>query len=281
MTRDVPANVLIVEDKPEWRSIYEAQARDAGVAAVRMAGTLTEAVRHIDEMEFDVAFVDIGLDNDDDRNVDGLRVMEKIRSVGDATSIIVVTGRTGSDVLPIAREAIKIHNAFDTVGKAEIGPVQIRALLGEAIKEFKSNQPKVRVYHELRGNRTAWDWDDTMMRLVGIKSGIQSLYGFLDQLAGRLLPLIEDKNGLGIRVHAESRTAVGEYWSRRLGRPVLLSFGLSPSFESGPNLRNWLADISGSKLGEKLGTNGAGSVQGAIFELLGRVRSDYRELGDL
>ena len=81
---------------------------------VKVAEDLAEATALIDEMQFAVAFVDIGLDVANDRNIDGLRVMDKIRSAHDETSIVVVTGRSGQDVLPIAKDAVRRYGAHDS-----------------------------------------------------------------------------------------------------------------------------------------------------------------------
>jgi CheY-like chemotaxis protein len=50
---------------------------------IKVTPNLVGAEQLIDAAKFAVAFVDVGLDADDDGNVDGLRVMEKIRATGD------------------------------------------------------------------------------------------------------------------------------------------------------------------------------------------------------
>jgi len=111
-------NLLIVEDEPEWCEIYADVAKREGVNSVKIAEDLAQAAALVDEIQFAVAFIDIGLDVGDDRNIDGLRVMDKIRSVKDETSIIVVTGRSGTDVLSI-RDSIMRYNAHRIVGKGK------------------------------------------------------------------------------------------------------------------------------------------------------------------
>jgi len=96
-------NLLIVEDDGEWRDAYSRTAAKSGVFRVKVAEDLPSAKALIDEIQFAVAFIDIGLDVNDDQNVDGLLVMEKIRSIDEATSIVVVTGRSGRDVMPLPR----------------------------------------------------------------------------------------------------------------------------------------------------------------------------------
>src|SRR5215468_432306 len=103
----ITENVLIVDDEEDWCQIYERAARRQGLSVIEVARNLQQARALLDTMAYAVAFVDIGLDVADDRNIDGLRVMETIRELGDETSILVVTGRIGADVVPITRDAIK------------------------------------------------------------------------------------------------------------------------------------------------------------------------------
>lgn len=157
-----------------------------------MAHSLAKAQTLIDAMKFAVAFVDIGLDIDDDRNIDGLRVMEKIRSVGDETSIIVVTGRSGRDVLPITRDAIKKYDAFDAVGKVPIEPSDIRRLVRGGLEAYAqvSSTMRTRVNDVLRGDVPGLEWDDRMLNAIKIAGGASGLYKFLDSLVKNFLPLV-------------------------------------------------------------------------------------------
>ena len=132
-------NVLIVEDEDEWRKIYERIVSfQFPEQTIKIAKDLAGAERLIDSTKFAVAFVDVGLDITDDHNVDGLRVMQKIRDTGDETSIVVVTGRSGQDVLSIARDAIKKYDAYDTIGKGSIEPSDIKRLLNGGLQAYRS-----------------------------------------------------------------------------------------------------------------------------------------------
>jgi ActR/RegA family two-component response regulator len=176
MTRD---NVLVVEDEEDWIDNYRDHLGRHELGAVRVARTLEEALRGIEEMQFSVAFVDVGLDVDDDRNVDGLRVMEKIRRCGDETSVVVVTGRSGRDVLPIVRDAIKKYGALDTVSKSSVGPAEIVTLLKDGLEQFRRATGARRAEQILRGDVPGWQWDHEMLRRTRIKGGAGALDGAL------------------------------------------------------------------------------------------------------
>ncbi len=76
----VSANALVVDDEPSWSEVYQRALWRVGVDRVEVTDTYEGAATAIDAMRFAVAIVDIGLAVDDDTNVDGLRVMEKIRA---------------------------------------------------------------------------------------------------------------------------------------------------------------------------------------------------------
>lgn len=274
----VDKNLLIVEDDEEWRRIYSRAAKGLGMSAIRVANNLTEAQRLLDEMKFAVAFIDIGLDVDDDRNVDGLRVMEDIRARGDETSMIVVTGRSGRDVLPITRDAIKKWNAFDTVGKVPLEPADIIRLLEDGQRAFKqaSSANRASVYQVLRGDVRAWDWDDRILRATRIRGGINRLYGFLDQLFGDYLPIVPRDPEEATRLDSDVPLAYGEYWSRAIGQGVFICFGHEEFTERAVDVDDSVRLVLGRfKVGETLREVSAGAVKGFVFALPAELRTNF------
>lgn len=132
--------VLIVEDEDAWAQVYRRTVHGFGEElSVQAAKTYVAAVKLIESMTFAVAFIDIGLDISDDRNVDGIRVMEKIRENSEDTCIILVTGRSGQDVIQITSDAIEKYNAYGTVGKGSVTPANLRRLLEGALLRYRDS----------------------------------------------------------------------------------------------------------------------------------------------
>jgi ActR/RegA family two-component response regulator len=131
-------NVLIVEDEDEWCGIYARaiNARHPG-HPIKIANDLATAERFINETTFAVAFVDIGLDLDDNSNVDGLRVMEKIRAANEDTTIVVVTGMSKRDMTSAVREALERYGVPEPVGKNSVVPSQISRLFKEGLDAYQ------------------------------------------------------------------------------------------------------------------------------------------------
>ena len=272
------ANVLIVEDEDEWRSIYErAVSSQRPGRTIKVAKDLAGAERLIDSTKFAVAFVDVGLDVADDQNVDGLRVMQKIRDTGDETSIVVVTGRSGQDVVSITRDAIKKYHAFDTIGKGSVEPSDIRRLLKGGLEAYEeaSAPGKMDTRDSIRGSVDGNIWDYQATTAVDFKGGIQGFYEFLDGLLGEYIPLIPEL-GEHTCIDAENKIVYGNYWSRAISAGVLICFAASAAFDEA------LAAISvgtSAALGSRrvvvneLESHG---VRGAVFTVEGSRRDEFR-----
>jgi len=265
---------LVVEDESSWSDVYERAVRRVGLDRVEVAGTYEDAAAAVDEMRFAVAVIDIGLSVDDDRNVDGLRVMEKIRVVGDPTSIIVVTGRSGRDVLPIIRDAIKKFGAYDTIAKHTLVPAELRALIEGGIREYQRalRDDTTRLHATLRST-TGQSWDDAMLRIAPVSGDVAEMHRLTEALLGDFVPLVPGRGG-GIQLLDD--VACGAFWSRGTGQPVVACLGagkridevIAAATESGLLLGRY-------PIGEIVGKHGAAIVKGAVFRITERGRSDF------
>jgi ActR/RegA family two-component response regulator len=269
--------LLIVEDDEEWRDAYSRTAAKSGAFRVKVADDLRSAKALIDEVQFAVAFIDIGLDVNDDQNVDGLRVMEKIRSVDEATSIVVVTGRSGRDVMPITKDALRRFNAFDIVAKRGTEPSEIHRLLLSGVQEYEKRLEAAPPGREsLRGDMEQRFWDDEMLRVTRVKGGVPEFYHFLDRLLGPFVPVIPSRPGAALRGDAATAVVHGAYWSRSVGQAIGVCFGAEDKLGG-------LADAAGTarallggyQVGDVLGQHSAHGLTGVIFALCEARRAQF------
>lgn len=273
-------NLLIVEDDPEWCEIYTRAAAREGMPTVKVATDLTRAAALINELQFAVAFIDIGLDVADDRNIDGLRVMDKIRSIKDETSIIVVTGRSGMDVLPITRDAIMRYSAHNILGKADIAPSDIREALKTGLSAFQERNASssAPAHAVLKGDLESWAWDDQMISATGVQGGVQGLYKFLDGLVSEFLPLVPVKPGAAVTKDAATGMMHGAYWSRSIGAGVVVCFAATAQaradMESAQPGKTLLGIYD---VGATLNEFSAHGVRGAVFALSGARRESFSQ----
>lgn len=274
-------NLLIVEDDAEWCDAYSRAAVREKVPTVKIAKTLAEAEALIDDFQFAVAFIDVGLNVSDDQNVDGVRVMDKIRTAGDQTSIVVVTGRSGRDVIPITKDAIRKYRAYDVMQKAEIEPRAITKLIHSGIAAFEENSAESRgdAHDVLRGGSDSWAWDYQMLHATGASEGVRGLYDFLGNLLGPFLPLVASVEQDAAQIDEVTGLIHGRFWSRSVGKAVGLCFGATKAAEAEVGK----AEAEGTLLGryqvdDLLAHPSGHGLSGAVFALRGACRDSFLRL---
>jgi ActR/RegA family two-component response regulator len=268
-------NVLIVEDERDWSDIYERAVAKRSIHSVRIATNLEEAEMLVAAMAFAVAFVDIGLDAHDDRNVDGLHVLKELAKSGDQTSLIVVTGK---GTMKIARDAMKKYNALDVLDKGEVNPVILPKLLDEGLHahdQAAAREP-IRVHDVVRGKLEPWLWDDRILRAINVEGGVQTLYRFLDGLFEPLLPIVGRYKGQQVEIDPSTSVAYSEYWSRSIGKAVLVCFGNEDHVPVNIGERlagNGVPEVR--KVGRIIWDHSLANLRGMVFELSGQTRSSF------
>jgi CheY-like chemotaxis protein len=274
-------NLLIVEDDAEWCEAYSRAAAREKVSTVKIANTLAEAEAFIDDFQFAVAFIDVGLNVSDDQNVDGVRVMDRIRTVGDQTSIVVVTGRSGRDVIPITKDAIRKYRAYDVIQKVEIEPRAITKLIHSGILAFEENSAGARgaPADVLRGRTESWAWDYQILHATGASDGVRGLYGFLSKLLGPFLPLVASVEQDAVQIDEDTGLIYGNFWSRCVGQAIALCFGAEQAAEA----EIGKAEAEGALLGryhvdEMLARPSECGLSGAVFALRDASRDSYVRL---
>jgi CheY-like chemotaxis protein len=270
-------NLLIVEDDKEWREAYSRTAARSGAFRVKVAEDLRSAKALIDELQFAVAFIDIGLDVADDQNVDGLRVMEKIRSVDEATSIVVVTGRSGRDVIPITKDALRRFNAVDIVTKPDTEPSEIRELLLSGLREYEKRLAAAPPGHQsLHGDMEQRFWDDEMLRVTGSKGGVPDFYHFIDRLLAPFIPLIPSRAATALRSDAATQLVDGAYWSRAVGQAIVVCFGAKDKLaEPVGAAKTGKVLLEKYVVGEVLAEHSATELAGVVFALCEATRDQF------
>ena len=83
--------ILIVDDLPDWRMTLGGLLTDAGYQ-VQVAGSTTRALELLRGNRFDLAVLDIRLDESNEDNTEGLDLAAEIRKSWPDVKIIIVTG---------------------------------------------------------------------------------------------------------------------------------------------------------------------------------------------
>lgn len=270
-------NLLFVEDDEEWRDIYGRIAARSGLFRVKFAENLRSAKSLIDEMQFAVVLIDVGLDIGDDQNVDGMRVMEKIRSIDDPSSIVVVTGRSGRDVMPIARNALKRFNAIDIVQKSVVDPIAIKNLLQSGLEEYeKQLEARSPGRALVPGGMEKLFWEDEMLRVTGAKGGAPHFNCFIDRLIADFIPLVPVERGAVL--HGDTATGLvhGAYWSRAIGDAIAVCFGTEAKLAAPvAEAKHCQKLLDKYPVDDVLTEQTLRGLSGAVFSLCGASRNQF------
>ena len=83
--------ILVVDDLPDWRTTISGLLMDQGYE-VETASSVDGAIQALEDWHFHIAILDVRLDETDEDNRDGLRLMHLIKERWQAIQIIMLTG---------------------------------------------------------------------------------------------------------------------------------------------------------------------------------------------
>jgi CheY-like chemotaxis protein len=86
-----PYRILVVDDIEDWRKTLRGLLSDAGYQ-VETAESLSGAIVWLESQRFDLALVDMRLDETDEDNTAGLDLAEVIKQRWPLTKTIIITG---------------------------------------------------------------------------------------------------------------------------------------------------------------------------------------------
>lgn len=93
-----PHRILVVDDLPDWRETLSGLLSDVGYT-VEVAESKSDALGQLESQSFNLALVDVRLDEPDEDNIDGLDLAEEIRRRWPSTKIVIFTGYGTSERL--------------------------------------------------------------------------------------------------------------------------------------------------------------------------------------
>lgn len=127
------ARILVVEDMSDWCEKLAGILRREGYL-VREAADYDEAIRWLESQIFDLAVIDIRLEDWDATNIQGMVLIDEIRrrKIEKDMGIIIVTGYGTAEH---ARKAFRDHHVFDFLAKANFDLEEFKMLVAEAIED--------------------------------------------------------------------------------------------------------------------------------------------------
>lgn len=103
--------ILVVDDLPDWRTTLRGLLLDAGYE-VRVAESSEQALELLGSEQFDLAVLDMRLDETDEDNVEGLDLAEQIKHRWPAIQSIIITGY---ETPPTLTRAMRPDDRGDTL----------------------------------------------------------------------------------------------------------------------------------------------------------------------
>jgi DNA-binding NtrC family response regulator len=83
--------ILLVDDLSDWRKTISGVLEDEGFS-VRAVSSTNEALHYLDNEIFDLALIDMRLEDTNEENIEGLRLSEYIKNHHPATKTIIISG---------------------------------------------------------------------------------------------------------------------------------------------------------------------------------------------
>jgi CheY-like chemotaxis protein len=272
-----PTRALVVEDIESWISILSRAARRAGISEVVTCENLQAARDALRRARFDVAILDIGLDQADDLNADGIKVLEAIREVDSgSTRCVLVTGWQGGDRLALQSEAQEKYGVDWAFMKEKYDSHALIDKLTGLLEQAAASRLDKTPMENLGADMEPFLFQDLLLEALTPHGGIQTVFTLVSRLLGNAIPILARHPGRPMATGHDDVT-VGLYWSRALSTAVAV--GLAPAAawpddESGPP--ESLARLLPAAVKPELidGTRER-NIQGRLWELPGIERDEF------
>ncbi len=124
-----PPRALVVEDSPAWQGILAELLADLGLV-VDLSTELSTAVTQLRAAPHRVAVVDLSLCGDDERNRDGLAVLDAVRRYDPGCAALLLTGFA---TVEIAVSALTEHGAHTCLRKETFRRAEFRQVIRQLL----------------------------------------------------------------------------------------------------------------------------------------------------
>ena len=97
------AKLLVVDDIKDWQKTISGVLQDKGYD-VAMVGSIADAIKLLEKDNYDLALLDLRLDETDEDNIDGLKLAEIIRERWPEVKLVIFTGYGTPEILQKAMQ---------------------------------------------------------------------------------------------------------------------------------------------------------------------------------
>ncbi len=211
MTTASPARLLVIDDEPDLRTLYELTLLREGYE-IDSAGSVAEALQQLGERQYSAVITDMKLPDGS-----GLAVLRWLEQAARPEKAIVITAFGSAEN---AVEALKA-GAFDYLTKP-VDLRQFRLVVGSAL----GREPAAKGAGAAAAGGDAAVAPSTSQRLVGRSPAIHAVRSLIDKVARSMAPvLVHGESGTGKELVAR---AIHDHGARAAQRFVAVNCGAIP-----------------------------------------------------
>lgn len=266
-----------MEDVESWVSILSRAVRRAGISEIVTCENLQAARDALRKARFDVAILDIGLDEADDLNKDGVKVLEAIREVDTAsTRCVLVTGWQGGDRLALASDAQDKFGVDFAFMKEKYDAHALIEKLAELLEQAAASRLDKTPMENLGASTEPFVFETDLLRALAPHGGVQTIYTLVSRLLSGAIPIVAQYPGRPLEIWP-GEVSVGLYWSRALSTAVAVGLGPAAAWSDDRSvvparLRELLPD---DVVPELIDRTRERNIQGRLYELPGIDRDKF------
>jgi DNA-binding response OmpR family regulator len=278
-----PRRILIVDDLEEWREELKEVLIRAGFV-VETASTASEGFEHLKEGLFHVLILDIRLQEADQSNDDGIRLLEELKKLGlnEAITVIMLSAYV---TVERTRAVFKDYAVADFVFKHEFK----KHLFREQIHQIFAQHVKINLDLAVRWH-SGYNWEKATQELHVEGASIQRSALFSDQITAELTDLFcrlffQAKSILARPLapghSGASVMRVKPFYENGGGREVVVKFGrveqIKQEYE---NYQHYVRPyIGGGRNTSVLEMRRTPRLGGIIYSLLGTANDQLEDFG--
>jgi ActR/RegA family two-component response regulator len=272
-----PTRALIVEDIENWQYTLERAARRAGASEVVVCKDFQTVKDALRKARFDVALLDIGLDPEDDLNVDGIKVLEAIREIdGSGTRCILVTGWAG-DRLDLQAQAQQKFGVDWSYMKEKYDAHAVIAKLNELLEQAsKRRLSQATPMANLGASVEPFHFEGQLVGGLSPNGGVKTLYTLATRLLASAIPIVAMHPEMPMEKGPDG-TWVGVYWSRALAAAVAVGLAPVAAWEGGQDRvpRDLARLLAADVIPDLIESTRERNIQGRLWELPGVDRDRF------
>ncbi len=179
--------LIIDDDQVDQMAMQRSLKKSLPHAAIYTSDTAAVALQLLQQQAFDCIFIDFKLPD-----MDGLELMDKIRSIGIDIPILIVTSHGDER---IAAQAI-LRGAADYIPKGRLTPDGIFHSLQNALRIHKAEQQRRQAEEQLRATQHQFEFVISNSPIIFVNTDRNGIITFLKGKIDKVLP-VDEKNLIG------------------------------------------------------------------------------------